>query len=115
MNWFLLTNCQNTDCYHHSILTQGIQYNSELDVMIALLETYKKDCKISCWVEVNRFLNTVLELVITVHNLPLDILMITPYYRTMSCCRLALFKSEMVTKVDDIQITPELIHEWFVN
>lgn len=115
MKWFLISNCQNPSCYHQSPLIEGTQYNSELDLITDLLGVYKKDSKISCWVEVNRFLKTVLELIITVHNLPLDTFIITDYYRTMSCCRLALFKSETVINVSDIQIEPALIEEWFMN
>lgn len=115
MNWFLITNCQNLSCYHHGILTKATMYTNEIDLIMDLVVSYKKDLKISAWVEVNRFVSTVLELIVTITNVPLDTFFITDYYRSMSCCRLALFKSETVTDVNDIQIGSDLIEEWFLN
>jgi hypothetical protein len=115
MQWFIITNCQNVASFHHGILTKGTQCTNELDLITELLGTYKKDLKIQAWVEVQRFLATVLELIMLVRDLPLDTCILTNYYRTMSCCQIVLFKSETVTKVEDIQMAPDLIDEWFLN
>jgi hypothetical protein len=115
MQWFLITNCQNLSSYHQGFLTKATQYSNELELLSELLGTYKKDLKIESWIEVQRFLDTVLELIVMVHNLPLDTLILTSYYRSMSCCQIALFKSETITDVRNIQIGSDFIEEWFLN
>lgn len=114
MIWFILTNCDNLSSYHDNQLVKGTQFDSEFDLLLELMTSYKKDLDKQCYIEVSRFLETIQDLVTVILTLPSDTFMITDYYRTLSCCRIALYKSDTITTVDKISVSEPSIQSWFV-